>query len=95
MRKLIKIALFLVLCTAQTGFAASLNWNTGVVKKIDVKNGRVTLKHGDIPDVMPAMTMSYPLPAPPLPVIEAGDKVRFVLEKHGEDYALSRIEVLR
>lgn len=65
----------------------------GVVKKVDPKSAKVTLQHGDIPGVMPAMTMSYRVKqAQQLESIRAGDKVRFAMEMLGGDYIVTHIE---
>lgn len=70
--------------------------NDGVVKKIDMQNGKITLQHGDIANVMPAMTMSYRVKkTQQLESIQAGDKVRFTLDKLGDDYIVTHIEVAR
>ena len=68
----------------------------GEVKKIDMKNGKVTLQHGDIANVMPAMTMSYQVRnAQQLEGLGAGDKVRFTLKKINNDYIVTHIEAAR
>ena len=65
----------------------------GLVKKVDQKNGKITLQHGDIVDVMPAMTMSYRVKqAQQLESIQAGDKVRFAMKKLNDDYVVTHIE---
>ncbi len=65
----------------------------GLVKKVDQKNGKITLQHGDIVNVMPAMTMSYRVrQAQQLESIQAGDKVRFAMEKLNDDYVVTHIE---
>lgn len=70
--------------------------NDGVAKKVDMQNGKVTLQHGDIANVMPAMTMSYRVrQAQQLEPIHAGDKVRFAMDKLGDDYVVTHIEVAR
>lgn len=70
--------------------------NDGVVKKVDMQNGKITLQHGDIANVMPAMTMSYRVKkTQQLEPIHAGDKVRFTMEKLGDDYIVTHIEVAR
>ena len=70
--------------------------NDGVAKKVDMQNGKVTLQHGDIANVMPAMTMSYRVKqAQQLEAIRAGDKVRFAMDKLGDDYVVTHIEAVR
>ena len=68
----------------------------GVVEKVDLKNGKITLQHGEIVNVMPAMTMSYRVKqVQQLESIQAGDKVRFALGKMNNDYVVTHIEVSR
>lgn len=75
------------------GAAHVMPMSEGIAKKLDAKKGMVTLQHGDIADLMPAMTMSYRVKRPQqLESIQAGDKVRFLLEKYGNDYVVTHIE---
>ena len=57
----------------------------GVVQKIDKDAGKITLKHGPIPNLdMPAMTMVFRVKDPAmLDAVKSGDKVRFSAEKAG------------
>lgn len=74
----------------------AIQWSDGVVKKVDQKAGRITLKHSAIAGLMPAMTMSYRMvPAESLKSMQTADKVRFVLKKDNEAYVVTRIEVVR
>ncbi len=71
-------------------------WVDGQVKKINQKRGKVTLQHGNIPNVMPAMTMSYPVAQrQTIESLNAGDKVRFTLEKNNNDYVVTHIEAVK
>ena len=55
----------------------------GVVRKIDAANGKITLRHGPIPNLdMPGMTMVFRVQPPELlNAVKVGDKVKF----HAED----------
>lgn len=57
----------------------------GEVQKIDKEAGKITLKHGPIPNLdMPAMTMVFRVKdLAMLDSVKAGDKVRFSAEKAG------------
>lgn len=101
MRKIIKIVLFSFLLASAGAFAAEHHdamqtmqtgpqWTDGIVKKVDPKGGKITVKHAAISGLMPAMTMSYKV-APSLPFVQAGDKVRFILENN----VVTRIETVR
>jgi Cu(I)/Ag(I) efflux system protein CusF len=66
--------------TAATAPDAALS--EGVVKKIDVKAGTVTIAHGPLVNLgMPKMTMTFKLKSPALlEGIKEGSKVRFLAE---------------
>ena len=53
------------------------------VRRVDVGAGKVTLKHGDIPNLeMPPMTMVFQVRDPSqLGPLKAGDKVRVTVDK--------------
>ena len=78
------------------GAGKATQMSDAVVKKINSKRGKITLQHGDIPNVMPAMTMRYKLKdVKQLDGIHVGDKVRFALDKVGDDYIVTHLEVVR
>lgn len=66
----------------------------GEVRMVDVKAKTVTLKHGPLPGVgMGPMTMTFPVKDPAqLARLKAGDKVKFVAEKAGNDIVVTAIE---
>jgi len=66
----------------------------GEIRKVDKKAKKVTLKHGPIVNLdMPAMTMVFPVADPAmLDRVKAGDKVRFVAEKVGDNVTVTKIE---
>ena len=69
----------------------------GEVKRVSKDTKRVTLAHGPLTGFdMPAMTMAFPVrDAAALDRLKPGDKVRFALEKAGEDLVVTRIEPVR
>jgi len=70
--------------TAATSTPASgLPMVDAEVRRVDAANGKVTLKHGDIPNLdMPPMTMVFQVRDPAqLGALKAGDKVRFTADK--------------
>lgn len=80
----------------QQGHTMAHAMTDGVVQKFDMKRGMVTLKHDDVPGVMPAMTMAYRAADPgELEGLKAGDKVRFAMEKQGGEYVLIHIESMK
>lgn len=67
------------------------------VRKVDTSAGKITLKHGEIPNLdMPPMTMVFQIKSPAtLPPLKAGDQVRFRAEKINGAYVASDIEPMR
>ncbi|MES2249385.1 MAG: copper-binding protein [Pseudomonadota bacterium] len=69
---------------AATAFAqAALPSVDGEVRKIDTEANKITLRHGDIPNLdMTGMTMIFRVKDPALLAkVKAGDKVRFTVDK--------------
>lgn len=54
-------------------------WVNGEVKRVDVANGKVTIKHEELKDLeMPTMTMVFTLKDPEwIKQIKPGQKIRF------------------
>ena len=74
---------------AASGAAAKSAQASGEVRRIDLQNGKITLRHGPIPSLgMGAMTMNYRLADPKLvQSLKVGDKVRFTVEpRDGVDW---------
>jgi Cu/Ag efflux protein CusF len=69
----------------------------GEIRKVDKDAGKLTIKHGPIPNMdMPPMTMVYRVKDPAmLGRVKAGDKVQFAAEKLGGAYTVTKIEVAR
>ncbi len=67
--------------------------STGVITALDPVAGRVTLKHGPIPEIKwPAMTMEFPADPPVLlDGLKVGEPVRFTLTGKGQDYRVTAI----
>jgi Cu(I)/Ag(I) efflux system periplasmic protein CusF len=64
------------------------------IRKIDLDNQKITLKHGDIKNLdMPAMTMVFAVKDPTmLATVKAGDKVTFTAEKVGSTFTVMSLE---
>lgn len=69
----------------------------GEVKKIDLDNGKITLKHGPIQALdMPGMTMVFTVrDKSRLPTLKPGDKVQFVVVQEGAKMVVTDIQPLR
>ncbi|WP_269531403.1 copper-binding protein [Chitinimonas sp. BJYL2] len=67
----------------------------GEVRKIDLAQQKITLKHSDLPNLgMPPMTMVFKVKDPALLTqVKVGDKVRFHAEKLPEGYTVMSIQV--
>ena len=66
----------------------------GEVRKVDKEAKKLTIRHGPIANLdMPAMTMVFQVQdLAILDSVKAGDKVRFVADKAGGAYIVTRIE---
>ena len=69
----------------------------GEVRKIDKEQGKVTLRHGPLPNLdMPAMTMVFRTADPKLlEGLKEGDKVKFNAEKVNGAYTVTVIQVVK
>jgi len=67
---------------------------TGVVRKINVAEQTITLDHGNIPSVMPAMTMAYKVANPTfLQSTKPNESVRFTLTRsEGGEFLITAIQ---
>lgn len=66
----------------------------GEVKKVDLENGKVTIKHADIPHLdMPGMTMVFTVKDKAmLANVKAGSKVRFLVIQEGGKLLVTEIQ---
>ena len=69
----------------EMAMAASADMSEGEIRKVDMDNKKITLKHGEIKNLdMPGMTMVFQVKDPALlEKAKVGDKVRFKAEKSG------------
>jgi Cu/Ag efflux protein CusF len=77
----------------QAQAAASLT--DGEIRKVDKEAKKLTIRHGPLENLgMPAMTMVFQVKDPTmLDTVKAGDKVRFVADKDGSTYIVTRLEM--
>ena len=68
--------------------------NVGEVRRVNFDTKKITIAHGPLKAFdMPPMTMAFSVKDPAmLAKVKQGDKVRFGLEKAGEDLVITRIE---
>jgi Cu/Ag efflux protein CusF len=69
----------------------------GEIRKVDKEAKKLTIKHGPLPALdMPAMTMVFQVQDPAmLEQVKAGDKVKFVAEKLGGAFTVTKIEAAK
>jgi len=86
------LTLFAALLYAQAAMAADLV--DAEVRKVDKAAGKITLRHGEIPNIeMPPMTMVFQVRDPGwLDRVKVGDKVRFAAEKSGAAYVVTELQ---
>ena len=64
----------------------------GSIIQVDQEDKKVTLRHGDVEGVIPAMTMDYEVHSPELlHGLKAGDEVRFRLSPAGFEFVVVEI----
>ena len=73
---------------------ASADMAEGEIRKVDLDNKKITIKHGEIKNLdMPGMTMVFQVKDPALlEKAKAGDKIRFKAEKSGGALVVTDIE---
>ena len=78
---------------ATAASASALPLVDAEVRRVDPVTGKVTLKHGDIPNLdMPAMTMAFRVAdAKMLDGLAEGAKVRFDVEKRNGQYTVVKL----
>ncbi|MBT9567434.1 MAG: copper-binding protein [Thiobacillus sp.] len=69
----------------------------GVVRKIDVENNKITLKHGPIANLdMPGMTMVFRVVSPTLlNGVKVGDAVKFHVERANGAMTITAIQAAK
>jgi Cu(I)/Ag(I) efflux system periplasmic protein CusF len=79
---------------AQVAQAPAGQPSDGEVKKVDKANGKITIRHGEIPNIgMGPMTMVFGVRSPSLlDKVAVGDKVKFRAEEVKGDYVVTAIE---
>lgn len=77
--------------------ATSLPMTDAEIRKIDLENKKITLKHGEIKNLdMPGMTMVFQVKdTAMLEKVKAGDKVKFTADKVNGAYTVMSIELAK
>lgn len=79
---------------ASSATASSGEMVDGEVRKVDKEAGKLTLRHGPLPNLnMPAMTMVFRVAEPKmLDTLKQGDKVKFTADKVNGAFTVTAIE---
>ena len=79
---------------AAAGGMAMGDMADGEIRKVDMDNKKITIKHGEIKNLdMPGMTMVFQVKDPAmLTTVKTGDKVRFKAEKSGGAIVVTEIQ---
>lgn len=65
---------------------------SGEVRRVDAAQGKITIKHGRIPDLdLTAMTLVYRIDPALLADIQPGDKVKFTARREAGQYVVVAI----
>jgi protein SCO1/2 len=81
----------LTACGSGTEHYAAL----GVVRDVNLEYGQVLIEHEDIPDLMPAMTMSFDVPDRALlETLARGQAIAFTVAFDGRSYRVVKVDVL-
>ena len=82
---------------AAAGGMAMGDMADGEIRKVDMDNKKITIKHGEIKNLdMPGMTMVFQVKDPAmLTAIKTGDKVRFKAEKSGGAMVVTEIQPVK
>ena len=77
-----------------TAMAAPADMADGEIRKVDMDNKKITIKHGAIKSLdMPGMTMVFKVKDDSmLGKVKAGDKIRFSVEKMGAAFVVTEIQ---
>ena len=92
--RLLSTACLVSLCLAAPwAYAQPPFAGEGRVVAVDTAQGTVTLDHGSILGLMPAMRMAFPVqPVERLQGLQVGETVRFVLEPRGPEWVIVSLE---
>ncbi len=77
--------------------AANQDMADGEIRKVDKDSKKITIKHGEIKNLdMPPMTMVFQLKDVALvDKIQAGDKVKFKVEKQSGSYVVTELQLAK
>jgi len=79
---------------APSTVSAVAQMSTGVVKKVDAEQGKITISHGPLKNLdMSAMTMLFRVADPKmLTMVKTGDSIEFIAEKVNGAFTITRLK---
>ena len=91
-----KLRLLIAAAALALGSALAADPSEGEVRKVDLEQGKVTLRHGPLANLdMPAMTMVFQVAdAAVLERLMPGDRVRFKAAREGGKFTVTEIQPL-
>ncbi len=83
--------------THATAAAVKSGDGLAIVRGVDTAAKSITLAHGDVPGIMDAMLMEYPVSNPAmLHTVAVGDSVSFTLQDRGDgNYVVTKISLIK
>ncbi|WOB05969.1 copper-binding protein [Piscinibacter gummiphilus] len=95
--KLASFVATIAVAFSASAFAQSAPLVNGEVRKIDKEQGKITLKHGPIPNLeMEGMTMVFRVSdAKLLDAVKQGDKVKFTADKVNGAFTVTSIQAAK
>jgi protein SCO1/2 len=94
-RRAAALALLLALALLSAGCGSDRYPARGVVRDVQRGNAQVVIEHGDIPGLMPAMTMNFEVPDPELLAsLQRGQVIDFTVHFTGKSYRVVEATVV-
>ena len=81
----------------ETAGTAAADMTEGEIRKVDLDNKKITIKHGEIKNLdMPGMSMVFQVKDPAmLDSVKTGDKIRFKAEKANGAIVVTEMQLLK
>jgi len=95
MRRIVRASVLVALLASACGDGTKTSTGHGIVRDVRPEWGQVVIEHGDLPGLMPAMTMNFDVADPKLlEALGPGQSVEFDVAFDGKAYTVTRIETL-
>jgi Cu(I)/Ag(I) efflux system periplasmic protein CusF len=89
-----RIFIFFMVLVTHAVYASE--WTKGEIRRLDLENNRVTIKHEEIKNLnMPPMSMVFVVEDPQqLQALNLGDHIEFVADQQGKKFLVKQIKKL-